>query len=173
MTSLTSVQTKGLKKHFHEQKYGVKEYKRSENTVTDDGKVTNTLRGVKRTVSDEDSSDDDVKKQRDYNIIGLEDSDSEIEDNGDGEQEIPVEINTKEESQPEVAKIEEKSEPEPAKPEVAVEPIERKPATYVHVIRDADIQVARLKLPIIVEEQLIMETISENMVTILAGETGR
>lgn len=171
MTSLTSVQTKGLKKHFHEQKYGVKEYKRSENTVTDDGKVTNTLRGVKRTDSDEDSSDE-IKKPRDYNVIGLEDSDSEMEDEEVGEQEIP-ETNIIEESLPEVVENERKAEPEPAHPEVSVETIERKPATYVHVVRDADIQIARLKLPIIVEEQLIMETISENMVTILAGETGR
>lgn len=151
----------------------MKEHKRSENTVTDDGKVTNTLRGVKRTVSDEDSSDGEVKKPRDYNTIGLEDSDSDMEDSEDeGKQEIPVEIKTIEEPQPEV-EIERKAEQEPAKEEIPVEPVERKPATYVHVVRDADIQVARLKLPIIVEEQLIMETISENMVTILAGETGR
>lgn len=33
-------------------------------------------------------------------------------------------------------------------------------------------KVARLKLPILAEEQIIMETISENLVTIICGETG-
>ncbi|XP_058061175.1 probable ATP-dependent RNA helicase kurz isoform X2 [Anopheles bellator] len=49
---------------------------------------------------------------------------------------------------------------------------DRKAATYVHVERKSDIQAARLKLPILAEEQVIMETISENQITILAGETG-
>ena len=50
--------------------------------------------------------------------------------------------------------------------------VEKKPATYIHVERDQEIQIARLKLPILAEEQVIMETISENTVVILAGSTG-
>lgn len=34
------------------------------------------------------------------------------------------------------------------------------------------LQTARMKLPILGEEQQIIETISENMVTIICGETG-
>lgn len=166
LTKLTSVQTKGLKKHFHELKYGAKTYKRSENTVNEDSKFTNTVRGVKRTLSDDDG--EVTKKARDFNVIGLEESESDSDDDDIG-------------AKPESADVEEVAmEPEaveePPKPEIVElvpsEPIERKPATYVHVERDPEIQVARLKLPIIVEEQVIMETISENMVTILAGETG-
>lgn len=138
-----------------------------------------TLRGVKRTLSDGDSSDGAVEKSRDYNVIGLEDSDTEDEVEKIGEENI-----VEEETRPDEVKVKEQSlisdpqtipaEPLGRKPEtIPTEPVERKPATYVHVERDAEIQVARLKLPIIVEEQLIMETISENMVTILAGETGR
>lgn len=156
-----------MKKHFHEQKFGVKEYKRSENTVRDGSEFANSLRGVKRTISDDDSSEETVKKSRDYNVIGLDETDSEDE---------PVQKETVEVMQPEqvvtpAVVIEDSAE---ATQEEAMEnkPIDRKPATYVHVDRDPEIQIARLKLPIIVEEQVIMETISENMVTILAGETG-
>lgn len=43
---------------------------------------------------------------------------------------------------------------------------------YVHVERTKDIQAARLKLPILSEEQVIMETINENSIIILTGATG-
>ncbi|XP_059612342.1 probable ATP-dependent RNA helicase kurz [Phlebotomus argentipes] len=47
-----------------------------------------------------------------------------------------------------------------------------KPAVYVHVERKPEIQAARLKLPILGEEQIVMEAINENDVVIIAGETG-
>lgn len=50
--------------------------------------------------------------------------------------------------------------------------IERKPSIYIHVDRTSEVQAARLKLPILGEEQVIMETINENNIVILAGETG-
>ena len=48
----------------------------------------------------------------------------------------------------------------------------KKPAVYVAVNRTKEIQDGRLKLPILAEEQTIMEIINENSVIILAGETG-
>ncbi|ORY39245.1 P-loop containing nucleoside triphosphate hydrolase protein [Neocallimastix californiae] len=47
-----------------------------------------------------------------------------------------------------------------------------KPAFYDPVYRKDEIQLARLQLPVTGEEQQIMETIMENDVTILCGETG-
>ncbi|KAK2522757.1 hypothetical protein Q9233_010116 [Columba guinea] len=47
-----------------------------------------------------------------------------------------------------------------------------KPAVFVPVDRSPEIQEARLKLPILAEEQVIMEAISENPIVILCGETG-
>lgn len=47
-----------------------------------------------------------------------------------------------------------------------------RPAVYVPVNRKPDIQEMRMKLPVIAEEQTIMEAISENAVVIIAGETG-
>jgi ATP-dependent RNA helicase DHX37/DHR1 len=50
--------------------------------------------------------------------------------------------------------------------------IASKPAVFVPVNRSPKIQEGRLKLPILAEEQAIMEAVSENPVVILAGETG-
>ena len=47
-----------------------------------------------------------------------------------------------------------------------------KPAFYVPVHRSKDISVARMSLPVVGEEQTIMETIMENDVTVLCSETG-
>uniref|UniRef100_A0A8C5PBB8 Activating signal cointegrator 1 complex subunit 3 n=1 Tax=Leptobrachium leishanense TaxID=445787 RepID=A0A8C5PBB8_9ANUR len=46
------------------------------------------------------------------------------------------------------------------------------PAVFIPVDRTAEIQEARLKLPILGEEQVIMEAIKENPVVVLCGETG-
>lgn len=56
--------------------------------------------------------------------------------------------------------------------------VEKKPllehsTVHVEVKRDPKIQVARLKLPILGEEQRIMELINENEFLIVAGETGK
>lgn len=187
--SLSSMQTKGLKKLFHEQKFGVKEI-RSSNIVIEDQSVKSIIKGHKRTREEdaEDEDCDDPKKPRDYNVIGVDDSSSGSDVDDDDEAETTtcvVEVEEKIENQ----EIEQKSDNvdnnmappksqnnEPEKIEndspKTVEVVDRKPARYVHIERDSEIQIARLKLPIIAEEQMIMETINENTVTILAGETG-
>ena len=47
-----------------------------------------------------------------------------------------------------------------------------KPAVFILLNRNPKIQEDRLKLPILAEEQSVVEAISENPVVILAGETG-
>nr|CAG8440501.1 12065_t:CDS:10 [Entrophospora candida] len=47
-----------------------------------------------------------------------------------------------------------------------------KKAFYIPVERSEEIQTARMELPICGEEQIIMETISQNSVVIICGETG-
>lgn len=49
-------------------------------------------------------------------------------------------------------------------------PVSNKPAVYVDVIRTEEIQAARMKLPILAEEQQIMEVINENSIIIVAGK---
>lgn len=51
-------------------------------------------------------------------------------------------------------------------------PIISTPAVFVPVNRKPDIQAARLKLPVVAEEQVIVETINENPIVIITGETG-
>ncbi|XP_074640669.1 putative ATP-dependent RNA helicase DHX37 [Tubulanus polymorphus] len=46
------------------------------------------------------------------------------------------------------------------------------PAVFVPVSRNPEIQAMRLRLPILAEEQSIMETINESQVVVLCGETG-
>lgn len=50
--------------------------------------------------------------------------------------------------------------------------VSSKPAVFVPVNRKPEIQEARMKLPVLSEEQSIMESIAENPVVIIAGETG-
>ncbi|NXE15243.1 DHX37 helicase, partial [Lophotis ruficrista] len=47
-----------------------------------------------------------------------------------------------------------------------------KPAVFIPVDRSPEVQEARLKLPILAEEQVIMEAISENPIVVICGETG-
>nr|CAD7403530.1 unnamed protein product [Timema cristinae] len=51
-------------------------------------------------------------------------------------------------------------------------PVVSKPAVFVPVSRPLGVQEARLKLPILAEEQVIMEAIQEHPVVVLSGETG-
>lgn len=46
------------------------------------------------------------------------------------------------------------------------------PAVYVTLNRKPEMQAARLKLPVVADEQVIVETINENSVVIITGETG-
>lgn len=45
-------------------------------------------------------------------------------------------------------------------------------AIYMSLNRPAEVQAARLKLPILAEEQAVMEAVSEHPVTVLVGTTG-
>ncbi|KAK3752383.1 hypothetical protein QZH41_008586, partial [Actinostola sp. cb2023] len=58
---------------------------------------------------------------------------------------------------------------EPSKPDQMTP---RQPVVFVEVNRDPEIQAARLQLPILAEEQIVMEAIKENDVVIVCGETG-
>uniref|UniRef100_A0A2P2HYL0 RNA helicase n=3 Tax=Hirondellea gigas TaxID=1518452 RepID=A0A2P2HYL0_9CRUS len=55
---------------------------------------------------------------------------------------------------------------------VTIKESDRLPSKYVHVKRDRQMAEARLELPILAEEQAVMETINYNMVTVLVGPTG-
>lgn len=50
--------------------------------------------------------------------------------------------------------------------------IRSKPTVFIPVDRSPEIQEARLKLPILAEEQVVMEAVSENPCVVICGETG-
>lgn len=176
LTSIAAVQSKGLKRYLYEEsnpdKY--KKPKRDLQILTGEVKL-NSLSGRKRLQLLEDNSDKPIND--DPHIVGFQSSDTE------DESELESEIETNESSKSfEANKVE--SQPakiEPIKPiqkpkeilrPAEQKEIERKPSVFVDVNRDEEIQKARLKLPILAEEQQIMELINENPVLIIAGETG-
>lgn len=126
--------------------------------------------------ADEDDSDDD-ETPKDFNTVGLDDSSS-----SDGENDETIEAPTvavKDEvvvdTTPQVTVAQETVVPSIKAIDEAVkpsQPITYRPTVYVHVERTKEIQAARLKLPILSEEQVIMETINENPIIVLTGATG-
>ncbi|KPJ11577.1 putative ATP-dependent RNA helicase kurz [Papilio machaon] len=135
------------------------------------------------------------KKKYDPNVVGLEEStdDDESEsspDEDDDEEVVNGEVNENEEvstndveiieNLPETTENEtktaEKEAPIEEKPVIVVKEQKKAllehPTVHIDVKRDPKIQVARLKLPILGEEQRIMELVNENEFVIVAGETG-
>nr|CAB3237894.1 probable ATP-dependent RNA helicase DHX37 [Phallusia mammillata] len=53
-----------------------------------------------------------------------------------------------------------------------IKPPKSEPVTYIQLDRTQEIQESRLELPILAEEQAIMEAIKENNTVIICGETG-
>lgn len=117
---------------------------------------------------DDDSENDD--KPKDYNIVGLEHSSSSDSENEE-ESTLPSNIPpVPEVSEVAINKEESKPETKPVAGIAKTAPVSHKPTVYIHVERSKEIQAARLKLPILSEEQVIMETINENSIIILTGK---
>ncbi|CAG9767577.1 unnamed protein product [Ceutorhynchus assimilis] len=185
LTSIASVQTKGLRKYFQEEANPDK-IKFKPNLIVEDGqKKINTLSGAKRRkLLQETLLPDKRAKITDPNVVGFE-SDSE-ESSGESDNNVvgkteelietrPIEVEStiiENSDHGEIILSETKSEIIEIKDDPKIINIEKKPAVYVDVIRNEEIQIARMKLPILAEEQQIMETINENSIIIIAGETG-
>ncbi|CAG9854793.1 unnamed protein product [Phyllotreta striolata] len=181
LTSIASIQTKGLKRHFLEETNPEKIKTKNKTKVSDDKVTVNSISGSKRRKLLQNETHPDNP-----NVVGFE-SDSSHSDTSNSENELDNEI---EPNKVEI-EIEEKETaceelnnditvvPEPKQKPIEIKEDEskkvslpRKPAVYVDVIRSKEIQIARLKLPILAEEQQIMEVINENSIIVLAGETG-
>lgn len=186
LTSIISIQNKGLKRYFQEEQ--AEETFSTLKTVSDAPQELklNSISGSKRrrlALLEKD----EPEKNGDLNIVGFDSSSSEGSDESEVEdvaQEIKTEIIEDSEI---VVENDKKSEEEgncnenvslennvteSVQPIKVKEEVVRKPAVYVSVDRKPSIQKARLKLPILAEEQQIMEKINESSVLILAGETG-
>lgn len=192
--SFTAVQTKGLKRYLRESEVSLENNKVEE--CDENGKVViNTLKGAKRIRLALAQESKEKKSSTDPNVLNLDESsdgdDSTDEsDESSGEDTKSNEVDTiieevkdtpvtksvpenerKTEPTKEVAK-EKSNEPKKENKKIPVIDVERKPAVFVPVERKPEIQEARLKLPILAEEQEIVEAINENPVVIITGETG-
>lgn len=221
--SITTLQTKGLKRHLQESNAPEFRPRVVDSDKEDEPEDTiNAIRGSKKkrlTLLREESKRD---SNADPNVVGLtvslllirqcclanflfsckyfsaafvfqdsSESDDETSANEDDEQtvaepEAPTEISppvaeAKISNEKPAAKIvsaaagvaSETAEPKPKpKPKTTINPNDRVPAVFVAVDRKPEIQEARLKLPVLAEEQSIVEAINDNPVVIITGETG-
>ncbi len=183
MTSLSSVQTKGLKRQFAEDEWldKMKEDNVALERVVmaaseDVPEIAKKVR-LKKPMKPDPAID---LKNDDPNVLGFgaesssseeEDDDSEIESENNA-----VEETKQEESESKIDEVNEiKSEKDVSKVEKPVkseEPILIEETVHVPVNRTAEVNEARSKLPIVAEEHTIMDAIRHNDVVIIAGETG-
>ncbi|XP_055904771.1 probable ATP-dependent RNA helicase kurz [Eupeodes corollae] len=173
--SISQVQTIGLKNFGNFEAIQEKQKRKKEQKQQEDaaGRIS-SIAGINKrkrlellkgyNEADESDSDGETQaKKKNPNVIGLEaesSSDDEDEDDKNDKEVLPE---AKVNQEPAVVKEEKVLE----KPKVS-----SKPAVYIPVDRDPEIQAARLRLPILAEEQAIMEIINENSIIIVAGETG-
>lgn len=193
LTSIATIQTKGLKRYFLEQQNeGEQKNKRDQAILSGEVKL-NSISGSKR----KQPVNDRHTKSDDPNVVGFESSGSSVSESESEEEpenkkqkmdvtqdtiktneELPQHTKSDKreeqvisaEKQESKCQIQVANEVKQAKKEKP--PVECKPAVFVEVSRTKEIQAARLKLPILAEEQQIMEVINENNVVVLAGETG-
>uniref|UniRef100_A0A336M581 RNA helicase n=1 Tax=Culicoides sonorensis TaxID=179676 RepID=A0A336M581_CULSO len=175
-TSLSTTQTQGLKRLKNDkiEKKRTRDDVLLEDEIPMKGKRRKYINALTIDEVDQESETED-NKPRDYNIVGVDSSSDESSDETSDLDDAKAENDiqeVKEEIKAE-PKLEEKPKIEAKKEKlIEVKSEDRKPATYIHLEREPKIQAARLKLPILAEEQQIMETISDNKVIIIAGETG-
>ncbi|KAJ8711067.1 hypothetical protein PYW07_008309 [Mythimna separata] len=115
---------------------------------TDTNEIRTQATADKVEIAEADSKPDVSETQTSKNDVILVEDDNETKKNKNSYKKIEKEI-----------KVEKK-------------PVLEHPTVHVEVKRDPKIQVQRLKLPILGEEQRIMELINENEFLIVAGETG-
>lgn len=195
-TSISQVQTVGLKRLHTLDEYLAKKKERQTQQLIEKDQETrsvrrvNALRGSKRKLLNEEREELEAKRMN-PNIVNAEESEDDDDDDEDEEEEekiseeqavLPAKV---EQQQPatneELALKLQPAKPAPAAkfkteskaapcPAVAPTPVHK--TVYVPVNRTAEVQAARLRLPILAEEQQVMELINEHPIVIIAGETG-
>ncbi|KAI4504513.1 hypothetical protein M0802_000063 [Mischocyttarus mexicanus] len=205
--SLTTIQTKGLKRHIRELNAPTVETSINpidECDINNTQSNINTIKGAKRKRLSILNNIKQKLSSKDPNIVGFdESSESETECSSDEckndndleckreKNEIDItnqtKITKKEEEEEnninlkDIKSVEnehEKTLPD-AESKVKISQnitvtsdVTKTPAVFVTLNRKEEIQAARLKLPVVADEQVIVETINENSVVIITGETG-
>ncbi|XP_050728127.1 probable ATP-dependent RNA helicase DHX37 [Eriocheir sinensis] len=193
LTQLQTTQTLGRKK-FMSSDYTVINNNEVNGEDQEAGRVPSCIRrGKKRRKQqqeeEEEEGEEQERQQADPTIVRLGELSSSSDESEEEEEE---EQDDKEESQkgeeneeaagnkgPAVEKKPEEEENETSKEKKDKDPshsgeASEKPrkAIYMSLNRPAEVQASRLKLPILAEEQAVMEAVSEHPVTVLVGTTG-
>lgn len=168
MASASLVQTKGLKRHFQIVDNDNAELSKDPISMAALYKAGKKFRAP-RPEEEEESVDLNVVQFQE----GKEESDLSSDESID---ETPLEEaseQTEEEACPELVEIVEiPCLPEEKKDKVPLPVVDSGPAVYEKIDRNPEIEAKRLKLPVVAEEQSIMEAIRYNDVVIICGETG-
>ncbi|KAM7415920.1 hypothetical protein PAMA_018133 [Pampus argenteus] len=156
--------------------------KQSSDEVDKDGPKINSVSGAnrKRKWKEEEEEEEEQKAE---DSSDLETSSEEDEDGKDDEANETTEMSESKETsshcqeakqevkeEQQTTEKEEKSEKTVSGQEKIKKP--SLPAVFIPVDRLPEIQEARLKLPVLAEEQVIMEAVRENPCAIICGETG-
>lgn len=126
--------------------------------------------------SSEESEDDEEDEEGEEEEENVEED--QVTENGDGSKEENGEVEEVKKEEEVTDKdttegpkaTEQGEEPKEVKKKAQVVPA--KPAVFVMLNRLPEVQASRLKLPVLSEEQAIMEAINENPVTVIVGATG-
>ncbi|KAH8396172.1 hypothetical protein KR222_004544 [Zaprionus bogoriensis] len=182
-TSISQVQTVGLKRLPTLDDYLAKKREKQsqlQQIEQEQRKVrrVNALKGSgKRQLLAEDQDEVDAKR-RNPNIIDASETDTDSESDDDAPEAAVEPPAPAAAEQPSTSAAAVQPTP-PAKPASvsAPAPAPAAPAyqhqtVYVPVHRTDEVQAARLRLPILAEEQQVMELINEHPIVIVAGETG-
>ncbi|XP_063395987.1 probable ATP-dependent RNA helicase DHX37 [Mytilus trossulus] len=136
---------------------------------SDDGNESDSSVHTSDMSTDEESDSDDQSQVQGQ----TEDSGCDIEDKNNVTMETETNAKIQNEKKAETSEVKEKSVlKSTADNDTSKEKMDKKPAVNIPVQRLPEMQESRLKLPILSEEQSVMETINDNMVTIICGETG-
>ncbi|XP_072538060.1 probable ATP-dependent RNA helicase DHX37 [Salminus brasiliensis] len=121
-----------------------------------------------------DSSEEEMSGASDSSSEDEEDEAAEVSEKETLAEKEEEKLKEQEEKQKVVELIEEeKKEADKGESKTAVHKKEEcQPAVFIPVDRLPEIQEARLKLPVLAEEQVIMEAVRENDCVVLCGETG-
>ncbi|XP_062138311.1 probable ATP-dependent RNA helicase kurz [Drosophila sulfurigaster albostrigata] len=182
-TSISQVQTIGKKRlHTLDEYLAKKQEKQQQQSQAQLGRRVNAIKGAgKRRLLVEEQEALDAKRKN-PNVVDADESDETTTDESEDEQvdspvpaPAPIPVPT-----PTPAPVVEQPTTSAAAKTTTAATKANPPATpayvhktvYVPVDRSDEVQAARLRLPILAEEQQVMELINEHPIVIVAGETG-
>ncbi|XP_072243702.1 probable ATP-dependent RNA helicase DHX37 [Leuresthes tenuis] len=149
----------------------------------DSGPKISSVSGAYRKRKWKEEEEEDDEEQKAEESSDLDTSSEEEEDDVNNTAEMreskettppSQEMETKQEVKPEhkAAEQDERKEKKISDGEKVQNKVPSEPAIFIPVDRPPEVQEARLKLPVLAEEQVIMEAVRENPCVVICGETG-